>query len=60
MLKKLNNLKIRDRLIRAFITIACILSAVSVIILVTMFVMSRFYAATVVDYGLHMAISEEP
>ncbi len=51
MLKKLNNLKIRDRLIRAFITIACILSAVSVVILVTMFVMSRFYAATVVDYG---------
>ncbi len=51
MLKKLNNLNIRDRLIRAFITIACILSAVSIAILITMFVMSQLYSATVVDYG---------
>lgn len=51
MLKKLNNLKIRDRLIRAFITIACILSVVSAVILITMFIMSQLYSATVVDYG---------
>lgn len=51
MLKKLNNLNIRNRLIRAFITIACILSVVSVAILITMFVMSQLYSATVVDYG---------
>ncbi len=51
MLKKLNNLNIRDRLIRAFITIASILSVVSAVILITMFVMSRLYSATVVDYG---------
>ena len=51
MLKKLNNLNIRDRLIRAFITIACILSAVSIAILITMIIMSQLYSATVVDYG---------
>ena len=51
MLKKLNNLQIRDRLSRAFITVACILTLVSAVILVTMIVMSRIYAATVVDYG---------
>lgn len=51
MLKKLNNLNIRDRLIRAFITIACILSAVSLAILITMFIMSQLYSSTVVDYG---------
>lgn len=51
MLKKLNNLNIRDRLIRAFITIACILSAVSAVILIVMFVMSQLYSSTVVDYG---------
>lgn len=36
MLKKLNNLQIRDRLIHAFVTIACILTAVSAVILITM------------------------
>ncbi len=51
MLKKLNNLKIRDRLIRAFIMVASILTAVSVVILITMIVMSRIYATTIVDYG---------
>ncbi len=51
MLKKLNNLKIRDRLIRAFIMVASILTAVSAVILITMIVMSRIYATTIVDYG---------
>lgn len=51
MLKKLNNLQIRDRLIRAFITIACMLAAVSAVILITMIVMSRLYASAIVNYG---------
>ena len=51
MLKKLNNLQIRDRLTRAFITVACILTLVSAVILITMIIISRVYAATVVDYG---------
>lgn len=51
MLKKLNTLKIRDRLSRAFITIACMLTCVSAVILITMIVMSRLYASMIVDYG---------
>lgn len=51
MLKKLNNLQIRDRLVRAFIVIACILSVVSIAILVTMFVMSRLYSSAMINYG---------
>lgn len=51
MLKKLNNLQIRDRLIRAFVTIACILTAVSAVILITMIVMSRLYASVLTNYG---------
>ena len=43
MSKKLNNLKIRDRLVRAFVIISGILSAVSVAILITMFVISEIY-----------------
>ena len=51
MLKKLNNLQIRNRLVRAFIVISCILSAVSAAILITMFVMSQLYSSTLTDYG---------
>ena len=51
MLKKLNNLQIRDRLIRAFIMVAVILTMVSAIVLVTMIAISRIYASTIVDYG---------
>lgn len=51
MKKKLNNLKIRDRLVKSFVLISCILSAVSIVILIAMFVTSRLYSATVVDYG---------
>lgn len=51
MLKKLNNLQIRDRLVRAFVTIACIMTAVSAVTLVTMFVVSQFYSSALVNYG---------
>ena len=51
MLKKLNNLQIRDRLTRAFIMVAVILTMVSAVVLVTMIAMSRIYASTIVDYG---------
>lgn len=51
MLKKLNNLQIRDRLVRAFITIAGMLSVVSAVILITMFVISQLYSSTLIDYG---------
>lgn len=51
MLKRMNNLKIRDRLVRAFVIIACLLTAVSAAILITMIVMSRIYGNAIVDYG---------
>lgn len=51
MLKKLNNLQIRDRLVRAFVTVACIMTAVSAVILIMMLVLSRMYASALVDYG---------
>ena len=51
MLKKWNNLQIRDRLVKAFVFIACILSAVSVGILIAMFAMSQLYSTTLIDYG---------
>ncbi len=51
MLKKLNNLQIRDRLVKAFVTVACIMTAVSAVILIMMLVLSRQYASALVDYG---------
>jgi len=51
MLKGLNKLQIKARLTRAFIMVAGILATVAVIILVTMIVMSKIYAGTLVDYG---------
>ena len=51
MLKGLNKLQIKARLTRAFIMVAGILATVAVIILVTMVVMSKIYAGTLVDYG---------
>lgn len=51
MLKKLNNLQIRTRLVRAFITIAGLLSIVSAVILVTMFVLSQLYSSVLINYG---------
>lgn len=51
MLKKLNNLQIRDRLVRAFVTVAGILTIVSAITLITMFVISQLYSSALVNYG---------
>lgn len=51
MLKKLNNLQIRDRLVRAFVTVACLMTAVSAVILIMMLVLPRMYASALVDYG---------
>lgn len=51
MLRKLNNLQIRDRLVRAFVTVACIMTAVSAVILITMFVISQFYSSALINYG---------
>lgn len=51
MLKKLNNLQIKDRLVRAFITVAVIMTTVSVVTLITMFVVSQLYSSALVDYG---------
>lgn len=51
MLKKLNNLQIRDRLVRAFVTVAGILTVVSAITLITMFVISQIYSSALVNYG---------
>lgn len=51
MLKKLNNLQIRDRLVRAFVTIACIMTVVSAVILITMFVISQLYSSSLINYG---------
>lgn len=51
MLKKLNNLQIRDRLVRAFVTIAGILTIVSAITLITMSVILQLYSSALVNYG---------
>lgn len=51
MLKKWNNLQIRDRLVKAFVTVACIMTAVSAVILITMFILSRLYASALINYG---------
>lgn len=51
MLKKLNNLQIKDRLVRAFITVACIMTTVSIVTLITMFVLSQMYASALINYG---------
>ena len=51
MLKKLNNLQIKDRLTRAFFTIACMLTVVAAVILIVMIIMSRVYSSTIVNYG---------
>lgn len=51
MLKKLNNMQIKERLTKAFIMIAGILAAVSVVGLVTMIVLSNSYADALTNYG---------
>lgn len=51
MLKKLNNYQIKDRLVRAFIAVACILTTVSAVVLVTMVIVSNIYSSVLIDYG---------
>lgn len=51
MLKKLNNMQIKERLTKAFIMIAGILAAVSVVGLVTMIVLSNLYSDALTNYG---------
>ena len=51
MLKKLNNMQIKERLTKAFIMIAGILAAVSIVGLVTMIVLSNSYADALTNYG---------
>lgn len=51
MLKKLNNLQIKDRLVRAFITVAVIMTTVSLVTLITMFVVSQLYSSALINYG---------
>lgn len=51
MLKKLNNMQIKDRLVRAFITVACIMTTVSLVTLITMFVVSQLYSSALINYG---------
>ena len=51
MLKKLNQLQIKDRLTKAFITVAVILTAVSAVVLIAMISMSQAYSKALIDYG---------
>ena len=51
MLKKLNNMQIKERLTKAFIMVASILAAVSVVGLVTMILLSNSYADALTNYG---------
>lgn len=51
MLKKLNNLQIKDRLVKAFIAVAAIMTTVSIVTLITMFVVSQLYSSALVNYG---------
>lgn len=51
MLKKLNQLHIQPRLMRAFIMVAGLLATVATIGLVTMIVLSNTYSASLTDYG---------
>lgn len=51
MLKKLNNLQIKDRLVRAFITVAVIMTTVSLVTLITLFVVFQLYSSALINYG---------
>ncbi|MDE7476837.1 MAG: MCP four helix bundle domain-containing protein, partial [Lachnospiraceae bacterium] len=51
MLKKLNNLQIRNRLVRAFVIITCMMTTISAINLITMFIMSQLYSSALINYG---------
>ena len=51
MLEKLNKLKIRERLKKAFTLISVMMATVSVVGVIAIIVLSNFYADALVDYG---------
>lgn len=51
MLKRLNNMQIKERLTKAFLVVAGMLTLVSVIGLVTLIIVSNTYPKALVDYG---------
>lgn len=51
MLKKLNNMQIRERLVKAFIFIAGSLAVIAAVGLITMIVVSNLYADALTNYG---------
>ncbi len=51
MLKKLNNMQIRERLVKAFIFIAGSLAVIVAVGLITMIVVSNLYADALTNYG---------
>lgn len=51
MLEKLNKLKIRDRLKRAFTLISAMMAAVAIVGVIAIIVISNFYADALVNYG---------
>lgn len=51
MLEKLNNMQIKERLVKAFVMIAGLLAAVALMGLVTMIVVSSSYADALTNYG---------
>ena len=51
MLKRLNNMQIRERLVKAFIFIAGSLAVIAAVGLITMIVVSNLYADALTNYG---------
>lgn len=51
MLQKLNNMQIKERLVKAFILIAGLLAVVAAVGLITMIAVSTFYADALTNYG---------
>lgn len=51
MLRKLNNMQIKERLTKAFLMVAGMLTLVSAIGLVTLIIVSNIYSKALIDYG---------
>ena len=51
MLEKLNGMRIRERLKRAFTLISAMMATVAVVGVIAMVIMSNLYADALVDYG---------
>ena len=47
----MNNLKIKDRLVSAFITVAVIMTTVSLVTQITLFVVFQLYSSALINYG---------